>query len=313
MKLATSIGDFGGYTKSAAEAVRAFEGTGFKHLDYNFYREVYKGSPFMGDHWMDAVKAAGAEAEKLGFDFVQAHSPGNNPLNPQEDWDTVVLGNVRSIEACAYLGIPSIVVHSGIADKILYEGGKDEYFEVNRRFYEALRPASEKYNVNVLIENSARANMGDRYFFMTGQEMIDFIDYCDMPKLHACWDVGHANMQDPDQYKDIMTLGNHLKGIHFQDNLGHTDDHMAPFMGTLDVDSVMRGLFDCGYAKEIGILDFECDNILCRAKSWPNYRNAFSGEAAKLPGPTLRMKQAAICLLYEIGRGILEAYDCFEE
>lgn len=309
MKLATTIGDFQHYTASSAEAVRAYEGTGFRHLDFNFYRMVYDGSPFLGNDWMSEIKNAALEAERLGFDFVQAHSPGNNFLSPQQDYDTVVLGNIRSIEACGYLGVHNIVVHSGICPDMKYPLDRDAYFRVNRTFYEKLYPAMEKYNVNVLIENSATANMGTSWFFMTGQEMVDFCRYCGHPLLHACWDVGHANMQHPAQYSDIIALGNDLLAVHIQDNLGSHDDHLAPLTGTLDIDSVMHGLIDNGFVSRGGVFTFEADNILARSSSWPNCRNAsFNGDAARCPGPTLELKRASIRLLYEIGRTILTEY-----
>ncbi len=62
MKLATTTADFQRYSLTPAEAVRCYEGTGFRYLDYNFYKEIYPGSPFLTDDWMarvrDAAKAA---------------------------------------------------------------------------------------------------------------------------------------------------------------------------------------------------------------------------------------------------------------
>ena len=49
MKLATTIGDFLPWGCSPADAVRLYDGTGFRHLDYNFYRVIRPGSPFLGD------------------------------------------------------------------------------------------------------------------------------------------------------------------------------------------------------------------------------------------------------------------------
>ena len=37
MKLASTTGDFRGYAKTTADAVRFYEETGFRHLDYSFY------------------------------------------------------------------------------------------------------------------------------------------------------------------------------------------------------------------------------------------------------------------------------------
>jgi len=315
MRLATSTGDLLHYTSSPAEAVRAFEGTGFRHLDYSFYNAARTGLPFMDEKdWMREVAAAALEAERLGFDFVQAHSPGNNFLvtdgaGKADDYEFTVKANIRSIEACGYLGVKNLVVHSGISGELLYPQDRERYFEINRDFYRRLYSAMEKHGVHVLIENSARANMGDRYFFMTGREMVDFVEYCDHPLMGACWDVGHANMQNPAQYGDIVDLGGMLKAIHFQDNMGRSDDHLAPFMGTLDVDSVMQGLIDSGYVKRGGVLTFESDNILTRAGGWPNYRNEKSPRGRCAYEPSLQLKRAAIGLLYNIGCDILKAYN----
>ncbi len=311
MKLASTTGDFRGYAKTTADAVRFYEGTGFRHLDYNFYNVIYEGSPFLGDRWLDEVDEAMREAERLGFDFVQAHSPNYNPLDPKADHGAGMLATLRSIEACGRLGIPNIVVHSGYTEEIAYPGGRDAYFSRNRDFYRSLYPAMEKWNVNVLVENSAEANMGKRYFFMTGAEMRDFADYAAHPLLHCNWDVGHANLRDTDQKAEIIAMGGHLRGLHIQDNFGACDEHIAPFMGTTDMDAVMQGLLAVGYK---GYFTFEAGNMLLSYGRWPHRRRqAPSVTERRLSVPPLELRRKAASLLYEIGRAILTAYDCFEE
>ena len=311
MKLASTTGDFRGYAKTTADAVRFYEGTGFRHLDYSFYNVIHEGSPFLGDRWLDEVEEAGREAERLGFDFVQAHSPSYNPLNPKADHEAGMLATIRSIEACGRLGIPNTVVHSGISPDLHYPDDRDEYFRLNREFYSALFPAMEKWNVNVLIENSAEANMGKSYFFMTGQEMRDFADYVGHPLLHCDWDIGHANMRGTDQREEIIAMGDHLRGLHIQDNFGACDEHIAPFMGTTDMDAVMQGLLEVGYK---GYFTFETDNMLLSYGRWPHKRRqAPSVTDRRLAVPPLDLRRKAAALLYEIGRSILSAYDCYEE
>lgn len=315
MKLATTTGELEGFVQTSADAVRVYEGTGFTHLDFSFYRVNFPGSPFMedGKDWMREIVDAGKAAEKLGFDFVQAHAPANNPF--KDDFDETIKGNLRTIEACAYLGIKNVVLHAGNTREMRYPNARKEFFERNRAFYEKLYPAMEKFDVNVLTENGALGNSGGSYFFMTGEEIRDFLDFCGNPRLLACWDVGHANMQDPNQYKDIMALGGKLAAVHIQDNMGRSDDHLAPFMGTLDVDSVMRGLIDNGFVARGGVFTFEADNMLSRGRSWPNGRNHFStdvGAPERIPGATLAMKKSAISLLYTIGKEILTAYGLYE-
>ncbi len=311
MKLASTTGEFHHYAKTTAEAVRFYEGTGFRHLDYNFYNGLLPGSSLLGDRWLEEVEEAGSEAERLGFDFIQAHSPNYNPLDPRADHEAGMLATNRSIEACGRLGIPNIVVHSGMNAELKYPQAREEFFRRNRDFYRSLLPAMEKWNVNVLVENSAEANMGDRYFFMTGEEMRAFADYFDHPLLHCNWDIGHANMRGTDQRMEILAMGDQLRGLHIQDNFGSFDEHIAPFMGTTDLDAVMQGLLEVGYK---GYFTFETENMLLSYGRWPHARRAApSVTERRLAAPPLALRRKAAALLFEIGRTILSAYDCFEE
>lgn len=312
MKLATTTGFFLGDSKDSAGAVRLFEGTGFKYLDYNFYSVIFEGSPFLENNWLDDVEAAGREAERLGFSFVHAHSPNYNPLDPKADHERGILATNRSIEACGRLGIKTIVVHSGFSLDYKYPQDRDGYFRINKEFYQKLIPAMEKWEVNVLIENSAEGNMGERYFFMTGEDMRDFAEYFNHPLLHCNWDIGHANMRNNDQYLDILAMGDHLRGLHIQDNFGKADEHLAPFVGTTDMDAVMQGLLKVDYK---GYFTFEADNIILSRSHFPHggRKKSPSITDRRLALPPIEIKQKAISFLYEIGKSILSAYDCFEE
>ncbi len=311
MRLATTIEDFQHYTATPAQAVWAMRGTGFRYLDYSFYRAIYPGSPFLTDRWMVQVEEAAEAAAELGFTFVQAHSPQYNFQNPAADHETGMLATLRSIEACGRLGIPNIVVHSGASHEMLYPGDRKAYFQANRAFYEKLFPAMEKWNVSVLIENSSEGNMGGRYFFMTGREMSDFLDWVGHPLLQACWDIGHANMRGADQYREILDLGGHLRAVHIQDNFGTFDEHIAPLAGTVDMDAVMQGLLEIRFP---GPFTFEATNMLLARGGWPHERTLTEGILRRpLDQPSLELRRRAESLLYEIGKYILSAYNCFED
>jgi len=132
--------------------------------------------------------------------------------------------------------------------------------------------------------------------------LIDFIDH---PLLHACWDVGHANLQEMPQDEELRIMGSHIRALHVQDNYGATDDHVIPFSGTTSMDSLMHGLMDIGYS---GYFTFESCNILkSRAPRRPFEKDT---RLFKAPLP-LRIKAEE--LIYAIGKYTLEAYDCFEE
>lgn len=304
MKIATTIGEMYSYTATPADAIRAYEGSGFRWLDYSFYNHNTPGHRFLTDDWLKEIEESGEAAAKLGFGFVQAHSPNYNPFVDPADRDyheRGLLATIRSIEACGRMGIPNIVVHTGIGAPHLYPADKENYFQANMPFLEALYPAMEKWNVRVCIENSAEGNMGPYYFFMTGEEMNDFIAYAGHPLLGACWDTGHGNMRHANPYKELVTLGKNLHAIHFQDNQGVGDDHTAPFFGTLDVDAVMRGLIDAGYT---GPLTFESDYFLARR---PGHGSG------NLNYPPLAVKRACLGVLHAIGWACLDEYGIEEE
>ncbi len=306
MKLATTIGElYPHFVSTSAEAVRCYEGTGFTHLDYSFYNVLRPGCSFMGDDWKREIFAAGEAAAALGFDFVQAHSPNYNPLDPDTDHEAGMLATRRSIEACGTLGIPTLVVHSGFTPRLQYPQDKDAYFAETLEFFRAFYPDMEKHNVSLLIENSAEGNMQGRFFYMTAQEMNEYLAIDAHPLMGACWDVGHGHMRGCDQYAELTTLGANLKAVHIHDNNGIGDQHLAPYCGTLDFDAVVRALRDIHFA---GPFTFEADNFMGMrhfAAPVPEHDRLFQ--------PSLEVKRGALSLLHTIGKTMLAAYGLYEE
>lgn len=303
MKLATTIGEMYAFTSSPAEAVRAYEDTGFKYLDYSFYNVIHPNSAFLaadGDAWRREVSDAAAAAAALGIQFVQAHAPNYNPA-ADCDHAAGLLAVRRSIEACGLLGIPNLVIHTGFGPQHLYPQDKRAYFDTNLAFLQTLYPVMEKHNVTVCIENSAENNMGSYYFFMTAGEMNEFIEFANHPLLAACWDVGHANMRKSDQYQELTTLGANLRAVHIHDNDGQRDLHLAPYLGDINLDPIIRALVDMSFK---GCFTFEADGFL-------KYGSAANDRP--LAHPSLEVKRAAVTLLYSIGKSALETYRCFEE
>ena len=76
MKIATTIGEMYPFTNSYEEAISAYEGTGFRYLDFSFYNMVLKeNDPLMAEGWQDIILSCRETAKKLDFQFVQAHAP----------------------------------------------------------------------------------------------------------------------------------------------------------------------------------------------------------------------------------------------
>ena len=304
MKIATTTGDFSAYCKSDIERIRELHRAGFRYIDLSMYSFTPK-SVYMGEEWKDAVRELKQEADRLGMKFVQAHSQGGNPLSVDSSHiDFLTSATLRSIEICHELGIENTVVHSGHAKGM----SKEEWFEKNRDFYKRLFGAMESFGVNVLIENSTAANMKDQYFVNSGKDMVEFLDFVDHPRLHACWDTGHGNCEGA-QYDQIMTLGKELYAIHYNDNHGARDEHLLPYFGTLNHDEIINALIDVKFG---GYFTLECSSSLIPKKYWMGGRRDFERDG-RLSEPQLFMQQGLESLLYDTAKYILSAYSLFEE
>lgn len=313
MKLATTTADFRGYqNKNAVDLIKMFESTGFKHLDYSFYRVIYPGSPFIaaGDSWKKEVLESQEAADRLGIDFVQAHAPDGEHFAPGETRDALIQATKHSIEACAMLRIPCTVIHA--AQHPDPQATPAEFIHINIRFYQELYETAEKYGVNLLIENSCEQN-APRYYLRTGREMKEFLAVANHPLLHACWDTGHAHMRNMDQYQSIVDLGADLHALHIQDNYGNLDSHVMPFIGNGNFDQVLQGLIDIGYQKAF---TFEGGSGIRFRNDWPHFRKPFiyhDQVVETLLDPPEQIKLLYVRLMYEVGKYMLEQYGCYEE
>ena len=303
MKLATTTADFGRYTIDHLQRVKYVEEAGFKYIDLSMYTPRENDGLFFTDDWKKTAEALKSYAEEKGLHYVQAHGPNSNPLKSQEDFDYAVEITTRAIEICSYLGIPNMVIHPGW-DK---DATKEEWFVKNKHFFEKLFPVMEKCNVNVLHENTTNANM-PWYFSKTGKEMREFSDFVNHPMVHSCWDTGHANIEGQ-QYDEILAIGDDLYAIHFNDNRGKQDEHIIPYLGTMNCDEIINALLDIGFK---GPLTFEAESPLRPSKYWLGKRKIFEKDV-RLAEPPLCLQQEIERFMYSVGKYILSAYDLFEE
>ncbi|MBE7030273.1 MAG: sugar phosphate isomerase/epimerase [Ruminococcaceae bacterium] len=302
MKLASTTCDFEFCPTDYPERITHLYNAGFRHIDLNMMDPKPDDPLIFADDWQQTAKALLTQAQSLGMDFVQAHAPGDNPISPfNADYTARV---IRSIEVCAYLGIKNTVIHPGSLPDI----SKEECFERNRAFFRTILPTAEGYGVNILVENMYRVGDSDEYNLYTGADQREFIEFVNHPLLHACWDTGHGNM-DGLQYDHITALGEHLYALHVNDNRGEKDEHLAPYMGILNLDDLMCALLDIGYQ---GYFTFEAVTALHPANYWFDTRYEFP-RFTRLVAPSPEVYEAYDTFLCRLGKHILTTYDCFEE
>ncbi|MBE6631436.1 MAG: sugar phosphate isomerase/epimerase [Ruminococcaceae bacterium] len=301
MKIATTTQEVQCFSKNIGDAIRLYEGTGFKYLDFSFYFMAEEGHPFMSDNWKDYIMEAKDAADSLGMKFVQAHAPSCPLLG--ENMERSIMATCRSIEACAMLGIKEMAIHSAIDDAFKYPGDKLAYFEANRPFFEALIPSMEKYDVNILLENTCLVNMGGRYFPITAEDLNDMIGFLGHKKFAAVWDTGHALIQGLDIHNELVSLGANLRALHIHDNFKNADFHLPLFVGGLDVDNLMQGIIDSGFG---GYFTYEVLGLI--KKKGDN-----TGGGKRLLDPPAAAVKAALRYNYEVAKSILEAYGMYDE
>ncbi|MHB9033827.1 MAG: sugar phosphate isomerase/epimerase family protein [Anaerolineae bacterium] len=310
MKLATTTADMTGYTPDAydlAAVLPLFAETGFRNLDVNFGNFGEHGGPLDKPGWQAPIERAGEAAAALGYRFVQAHSSDSVfEEGPERDFTREMIA--RQFRACRILGIPNMVVHE------VWRRGNTwkEQREANRRFYRSLIPVLEETGVNLLIENGCRQNCYGMFYYVSSEFILTTLrDLGNHPLIHAVWDVGHAHLQGVDQYREIMELGDELRGVHIHDNMASADVHMAPYAGTLGYDAVLKGLVDANYR---GYFTLEAYSIPTPA--------SFLGRAGyilddvvydRLTSLPFALKQRSERLLYDTARFMLEQYNCYEE
>ncbi|MBR6745004.1 MAG: sugar phosphate isomerase/epimerase [Clostridia bacterium] len=298
MKLATTTGDFGGYSDSQVFALEHIRMAGFRYADYNFGIDHANGNGVYGEHHKAYFEKIAQTAETLGIRLIQAHAPMGKPL---ADGGRLLGETLRCIDACGAWGIPNLVVHSGYVRGLTPE----QTFARNREFFMPLLERAEQYGVNILVENFNKMCVDGLYWIDNAPDLLRMIETVNHPLFHAVWDTGHANMQEMPQDEALRMLGNHVRALHVQDNMGDADTHLVPFLGTLNLDAVISGLTDIGYD---GYFTFEVGGFFLPA----NQRRAFS-RSTKLACAPIELRDAFERYLYELGKCVLEKYDCFEE
>lgn len=303
MKLATTTGDFERYTDNYLDRVKLVQEAGFKHIDLSLYTVAPNDSLLVLDNWRKCAEELKEYADQNGLDFVQAHLPNVNPMAGEAEFEDAVKKAIRSIEICGALEIPCGVIHPGW-DR---NATKEEWYEVNGRFFEKLFPVMEKNNVCVLHENTTKVNM-PWFFPKTGADMREFSDYINHPLFHSCWDTGHANIEGS-QYDEIMTIGDDLYAVHINDNRGSLDEHVIPYFGTLNMDEIMHALIDVNFK---GTFTLEASSSIRSSKYWLGHRHVFEKDTRLADAP-LELQLQLEKFMYSVGKHILSAYGQFED
>lgn len=212
--------DFRADSGCPEDDLRAIAEAGFSHIHWCH-------------HWCTDFLYAPSEVEQIArwldeFDLqlLDLHGSAGKEkhwTSPREYSRQAGVELVRNrIEMTARLGGDEVVMH--LPDQPDDESGREAYWDRVRRTLDELEGPCSRLGVRLAIENSGGDNFPTllRVFELYGPGYIGL-----------CYDAGHGNVagNGPDR---LEAAAGRLVAIHLHDNDGAGDQHILPFMGTVD-------------------------------------------------------------------------------
>lgn len=206
-----------------------------------------RDNPLRGEYWEKWIEETVALKEELNIQFPQAHAywtigEGFLPDRTRSDGELGEELMRRSVLAAEALGVKWMVVHPYSMSR---HGGYDYRgsYKYNVEYWKRWGEFYAEHNVGMAIENMNRPT----HYGSCAEELLELIDAVGNPMVQICIDTGHANMVGLDVPAMIRQVGFHLKATHINDNHGTTDEHFAPYNGTIPWKETVQALRDIHY------------------------------------------------------------------
>ena len=247
------------FYREAEEIISKLHEIGFNVLDFNFFWGISDNPNFIlkGDDWQAKVEKAAQIAADLGVTFSQAHAPFIRGCDKKCDAAFKTPGYQEYFEectrraylACKILGVKYITAHPITCSHLNFERKASR--EANHAFYDKYVELGIKNGVGTAFENMLPCpdvTVLPARYCQHYDELIELVDSYNDPMVGICWDTGHANGMLYDQARSLRTVGKRLRSLHINDNIPCSrDEHLLPFMGSIDWYSVMGALAEIGY------------------------------------------------------------------
>lgn len=263
---------------------------GFDRFDLCFYDWSGPASPFTGDGWERWIYPVAEEAQRLGVTFGQCHAYTYDFLRPSytpEERERHEMLLRRSLKCCAILGSAVCVVHPDTDGTSARPAAASR--EKNMEYFKRLMDDAVRLNMDLAIENMCDYSVAPhRKFFVTPEEIVDFVDDFGDSRLGICWDFEHGDIQEINQPEALRMFGRRLKATHVSDTASKTYEplmHIMPYFGFTRWEEIMPVLREIDYQ---GDFSYEAHNY---AKRMPE---------ALLP--------AALRFSYEIGQYLMSLW-----
>jgi sugar phosphate isomerase/epimerase len=207
------------------------------HLDYHDETILDTFATWLGDTGLrlHSIHAPVTEAVVNG----KWGAPFSNASPDRAVRERAVDETKRALALAARVPVQVLVVHLGLPDSLLPTPTGNSRDALRRSLHEIAEAASAA-GVRVALENIPAA-------MSTPESIVALLDEdLDSRTFGACLDFGHAHLMDG-VGDAIETMADVLIATHVHDNHGASDEHLAPFDGTIDWSAAQMGLQKVGY------------------------------------------------------------------
>lgn len=260
-------------------AIDILADAGFSTLDLSLDGELAK---ILDGDYISAANEIKAHADSRGVKFIQAHAPFGGGYDYY--LGTTVPKFPAMFEVCKILGIKYVVIHPLQTGR--YYGNEEKLFEMNLKFYSALKPLAKASGVKIAIENMWQSHPITKRIcddvLAPPEELCRMYDALSDPEAFTvCLDLGHVALCGREPENAIRIIGRERLGtLHVHDVDYISDLHTLPGCGKINWDNVCRALGEIGYT---GSINLEADGFF-RGLSTGNERGFFPevyGEASR--------------------------------
>ncbi len=207
------------------------------------------------DGWREQTEGILAASAEVGLGIELCHLPFLNG-NPQKN-EAVLTAFAekmhRAIDAASALGVSHAVLHPVAPSLSMKAYNRTEQRDFVLGNLAPFVEHAERVGLSLAVENMRvvpSVVSSHRYC----QEPEELCEVADTLGIGICWDFGHANTVGFCQSEALAYVGKRLCVLHVNDNDGIEDEHLAPFMGTVNWRDAMHGLALAGFD---GLLNYE--------------------------------------------------------
>ncbi len=254
MKIGISIANKVGRME-IAELIPTLASIGFETIQYELDDWKHNaGSTIQQLLQLEEIKVAKGLCKEHNISVCQTHPPIFHVIDKYEENNKQKDIQERCFEATAFLGAEWAVIHPQWPASGVDENNIDDVIKYNREYLSSVCEKAAQYGVSIAFENIKRYTEHNDWeiqrYGWKAEHLVDAVDNCGEKNVGVCIDTGHCMIAGIDPVTTISELGSRIKCVHIHDSDGSSDQHMLPYMATIDWPGVIRALQVSNYQGE---------------------------------------------------------------